>query len=264
MSNTNKNTDALRFKISLFLSIIFVATMWIIKFFELTLDFNLVEYGVYPRTLSGLKGILFSPFIHGSLEHLFSNTFPFLILFGSLIFFYPKKYFKIFGLIYFFSGLILFGIGRPSYHIGASGLVYALASFHFFSGALSRKNEFIAISLIVIFLYGGIIWGVFPNADTQISWEAHLAGFVVGAFLSIIYYPRDIISKQKSKDIDLNNNFVYFYDFKTINSTTNNKLIYKSNNKESDNKISYQINTYEKIFDNNSITTSNFRNIWTS
>lgn len=248
MQEQSKNTEVFRFRLSLFFSILLVAIMWIVKLFEVSLDFSAVNFGVYPRTLHGLKGILFSPFIHGSFEHLFSNTFPFLILFGSLVFFYPKKYFRVFILMYFLSGIILWYIGRPSYHIGASGVIYSLAAFHFFSGVLSRRNDFIAISLIVVFLYGGIIWGLFPGIDDKMSWEGHLAGFTIGALLSIFFHPKNE-KLNHSQIFDLKVNFNYFYNFKCINSTSKKNLIYKNIEKKS-NKTTYQIHTNEKYFNN--------------
>ena len=231
---TDSNTDKIRFRISISIAILFVAVMWIVKIFELTLNLSFVEFGVYPMTLSGLKGILFSPFIHGSLKHIFSNTFPMIILFSALLYFYPKKSYLIFAIIYFASGIILWIIGRSSYHIGASGLIYALAAFHFFSGVLSKRKEFIAISLIVVFLYGGIVWGLFPGGDEKISWEGHLAGFAVGTLLSVIYHPKSDISNQKLSELDFKINYVYFYGFDNTSASFDDYYYYKYVENEED------------------------------
>ncbi|MBN2893316.1 MAG: rhomboid family intramembrane serine protease [Bacteroidales bacterium] len=263
----SKNTDAIRFKISISFALIFVAIMWIIKIFEETLGYSFAEFGVYPQTFAGLNGIIFSPFLHGDFNHLFSNTFPILILLTALIYFYPKNYFRIFIITYISSGIILWFIGRPSYHIGASGLIYAFAAFHFFSGVLSRRNDFIALSLIVVFLYGGIIWGVFPGIDETISWEGHLAGFAVGTFLSIFFHPKENILLQNSRTIDLKNNFIYFYDFKTTNSNVRNETIYRFVDKETENEpktYNYQIKTNETFFNNYPTDFHIDDNFWTT
>ncbi len=241
----NKNTEKIRFHISLGLSLLFVAIMWISKLFEITANMSFAEFGVYPLSFSGLKGLLFSPFIHGDLKHLFSNTLPFLILLTGLFFFYPKERFSILAIIWFLSGFVLWLIGRKSFHIGASGLIYAFASFHFFSGVLSKRKEFIALSLIVVFLYGGLIWGMFPGGDEKISWEAHLAGFAVGAFISLFFYPKDLLLKQKVQLFDNKVNFNYFYDFKNCIALQGNHFNY--NNKSNKKSSNYQILTNENF-----------------
>lgn len=221
---TNKK-NSIRFKISLFISFIFLSIMWLVIFFEETLHLKFSEFGILPRTLTGLKGVIFSPFLHGNLEHILSNSIPFLILFFGLIYFYQKNWFKIFTIIYFFSGLITWLIGRYSYHIGASGVIYGLAAFHFFSGVLSKRKDFMALALSVIFLYGNMIWGIVPGINEQISWEGHLGGFVTGAFLSVFYHQKPLI-EEISLNFDDKINFVYFYNFKKINSVNNTKTEY--------------------------------------
>ena len=133
--------------------LIFIVIIWAVKLLEASLESNFVEYGVLPRKLSGLKGILFSPFIHKDIKHLLNNSLPILILGSSLCFFYKKNYKIIFPLLFFMSGIFLWCLGRMNFHIGASGIVYALASFIFFSGIISKNKNLSALSLIVIFIY---------------------------------------------------------------------------------------------------------------
>ena len=250
----HKKIEKFRFFTSLAFAVLLTLIMWIVKFFEITLNLSFVEYGVLPHTLSGLKGIIFSPFIHGSLKHLFSNSFPFLILSTLLFNVYYKKRFLLFFLLYFLSGILLWTIGRNSYHIGASGVIYALASFIFFAGILSKNREHIAISLIVIFLYGGFIWGLFPVKDTTISWEGHLSGFVAGAFLSLFFHHQpkiDSSDNKESKNIDL----IYTYDYKTPNLILKYEIFYtfipKNNNSEK-----YLINYETNFYTNNTASYS--------
>lgn len=164
----------------------FVLFLWVVFWFEVTYGFNFNKYGIYPRTLKGLRGILFSPFIHGDIKHLYQNSIPLFVLMFSLFYFYRSIAFKV--LIYgtLFTGMVTWIIGRPSHHIGASGIIYFLFSFIFFSGIIRRYYRLIAVSLLVIFLYGSIVWFMLPVKD-EISWEGHLAGFISGMFFAYFY-----------------------------------------------------------------------------
>ncbi len=164
----------------------FVLVLWIVFWIEGTYNLYLTKYGLYPRTLSGLKGIVFSPFIHSGVKHLFNNSLPLFILLTSLFYFYKKIAFKV--LLYgaFLSGLLTWVIARDAYHIGASGIVYLLFSFILFSGLIRKYYRLIAVSLIVIFLYGSMIWYILPTKE-EISWEGHLSGFIVGLLFTFIY-----------------------------------------------------------------------------
>ena len=160
-----------------------VLVIWSVFLLELRLDVNLNEYGIYPRRLSGLKGIFLSPFIHGSVEHLYNNTIPLVILLASLLYFYRSIAFRVLFLGLLLSGILTWLIGRPAYHIGASGMIYMLASFIFFKGIRTRHYRLVAVSLTVVFIYGGLLWYIFPVMD-EISWEGHLGGFISGLVLA--------------------------------------------------------------------------------
>lgn len=164
-----------------------ILLIWFIYFIEIRFGLNFNKYGIYPKTLSGLKGIFFSPFIHSSTKHLFNNSIPLFVMMVSLFYFYRKiaGQVLIYGLL--FTGLLTWSFARPSYHIGASGIVYLLVSFIFFSGIFRKYYRLTALSLIVVFLYGGMVWYIFPTED-RISWEGHLSGFLVGFIFS--YYFR--------------------------------------------------------------------------
>tara|TARA_B100001250_G_scaffold138725_1_gene118769 strand:- start:8283 stop:8954 length:672 start_codon:yes stop_codon:yes gene_type:complete len=181
----NKTEKKETFRI-LFFPVLFLLVMWLVKLIELQFDFPFIEFGVYPQKLKGLKGVVFSPFIHKDFTHLFNNTYPILILGGLLFSVYQKIALQIFGWLFFVSGFWLWIIGRPSFHIGASGMIYALASFLFISGVIRKNPRLGAISLVIIFLYGSMIWGVFPTKE-HISWEGHLSGLAAGILLAIFY-----------------------------------------------------------------------------
>ena len=160
-----------------------VLSIWTVFWVEVKFQVNLNDYGIYPRTIKGLRGILFSPFLHGSVQHLYNNTLPIAILSGTLVYFYRSVSLKVMLYGILLSGLITWLIGRPSYHIGASGLIYVLASFIFFKGIFTKHFRLVALSLLVVFIYGGLLWYIFPIKE-GISWEGHLGGFLTGLFLA--------------------------------------------------------------------------------
>lgn len=166
--------------------VIFVFVIWAVKILEFYFNINLYEFGIFPREIKGLRGILCAPFIHNDFTHLFNNSIPVLILGSLFIFFYKKISCEIFLWLFFISGVFLWGIGRPNYHIGASGIIYALATFLFVSGIIKKDTRLASISLIIAFLYGSLIWGVFPVKE-NISWEGHLSGLISGLIVAIFY-----------------------------------------------------------------------------
>lgn len=166
--------------------LLFVLSIWLVFWFEIRFGFDFNYLGVQPRTLKGMRGIIFSPFIHSDIKHLFHNTIPLFILSMALFFFYRKISWKVLLLGMLLTGIFTWIIGRPANHIGASGIIYLLASFLFFKGIFSKYYRLIALSLIVVFLYGGMLWFIVP-VDPKISWEGHLSGLAVGLFLAFIF-----------------------------------------------------------------------------
>ena len=160
--------------------------IWLVFAIEIRYNFNFNTFGVYPRRVKGILGILLSPFIHSNISHLYSNTFPLLILSSALFYFYNRIAVKVLVLGLFLSGISTWLIGRPSYHIGASGIIYMLFSFIFFKGIITKHYRLIALSLLVVFIYGSMIWYTMP-IEKGISWEGHLSGFVVGGMLSLFF-----------------------------------------------------------------------------
>ena len=148
------------------------------------------KLAILPGSPKGLIGIVFSPFLHSSFSHLWSNTLPLLILIWLLFYFYRNIAFPAFIYLWFLSGLLTWIIGRSSYHLGASGLVFAMLFFLFFSGIFRRYIPLIAVSLVVAFIYGSTIWSIFPIAeivDVTISWEGHLSGAISGLIVSVFF-----------------------------------------------------------------------------
>ena len=186
MSNLKSKFELKRLFLSFFIPFLFVLFLWLVQLFQYFYPFDLTRFGVYPLTLKGLAGILFSPLIHENWEHLASNTIPLLILGTMLFYFYPKSAFKVFVLLYFITSIWVWFGARQAYHIGSSGLIYGMASFIFACGVLLKSISLLSISLLVVFLYGSMIWGIFP-IDWKISWESHLSGFILGIILAFYY-----------------------------------------------------------------------------
>ena len=165
---------------------LFVVALWIIKGIEIQFDLDFGKYGILPRNLEGLKGVLLAPLIHANLEHLTNNSVPLLLLGTALFYFYRSLAFRIIILSYLLSSLYTWISARYSYHIGASGVVYALFAFLLISGFIRKHLQLIAISFLVAFFYGSLVWGILPW-DHKISWEGHFWGFMVGIILAIYY-----------------------------------------------------------------------------
>lgn len=167
-------------------SLVFIFVIWSIKIFEAIFDLHLYHLGIKPQTLSGLQGLFFSPLLHSDFEHLFSNTFPILILLTSIFYFYKKIAVKLFLYSYIVVGVLVWLFARESYHIGASGILYAFFGFLVFSGIVRKQKALLAISLLTIFFYGSLIWGIFPQKP-HVSWESHLFGFLTGMALAFYF-----------------------------------------------------------------------------
>lgn len=166
---------------------IFILLMWLVKITEVLIEIDLSDLGIYPLTVRGLPGIIFSPLIHGDFNHLFNNSLPLFFLSTALFYFYSEVAVKVSIWTYFLTGLMVWLAGRDAWHIGASGLVYGLASFLFFSGIIRKHFRLIALSLLIVFLYGSMVWGLFPGVYKNVSWESHMLGFFSGVILALWY-----------------------------------------------------------------------------
>ncbi|MCX7953824.1 MAG: rhomboid family intramembrane serine protease [Bacteroidales bacterium] len=175
-----------RFFIASFVPMLFLITMWSIFLLSSFFNVDIVKLGLYPLKSKGLIGIITSHFIHVEFNHIISNTVPLIVLGTLLFYFYPEVALKVLLILLIIPNIIVWFIGRPSYHIGSSGLIYGLVSYMFFCGVFTGNKSLLSISLLVIFLYGSIIWAIFP-IDYKISWESHLAGFITGMVLSAIF-----------------------------------------------------------------------------
>ncbi len=169
--------------------------VWGVFFAEDVVNANWSVFGILPRTFIGLRGVVLSPFIHGNWSHIANNSLPLFILTAALIYFYRNLSLKVllYGIV--MSGAITWLIGRDSFHIGASGLIYVLVSFIFFKGMMTQYYRLMALSFAVVMLYGGMIWYVFPDVDKTISWEGHLAGLITGFVFAMRFKTPDYVKE---------------------------------------------------------------------
>lgn len=187
MKNFNYNYDG-NLREAIAYPLLLIILLWAIFLLDHTLHLDLYKLGVKPQTWEGLKGIFLMPFIHSQkdLTHIANNSIPTFVLLSSLIYYYRKIAFWVVLTIWLGSSFLVWNIAENtgSYHIGISGVIYGLFSFLFVSGIFRKHTPMWAISLFVIFLYGSLIWGIFPT-EKPISWEGHLFGFIVGILVAI-------------------------------------------------------------------------------
>lgn len=216
-TNINNIKERRAFYFKLKLSALIILLLVVIEIIDSSFHLNLENLGVKPRQLDGLIGIFTFPFIHGDWNHLISNSFSLFVLLTGIFIFHENRSLLIVFTLYISSGALLWFIGREnSVHIGASGLIYALASYLFVASIKIRNRNAMALSFFMVLMYGSMVWGVLPFfVESNVSWEGHLAGAVVGTLLALYHYrnyipehllvekEEDIPFFEKHKDFDL-------------------------------------------------------------
>ncbi len=210
---------------AIFYPAIFVAVISIIHFVQYAFAINFTQYGIYPKEIKGLPGVITSVFIHGNFNHLFNNAIPLLILGSSLFYFYKPVALKIVVWIVLMGGFWTWIMAREAYHIGASGLIYGLFSFLLVSGFIRLNKQLIALSFFVVLVYGSMVWGIFP-IKLEISYEAHFWGFVSGIILAVFYrkegLQKEVFVWDEEKELDEENDY-WNSDYDNENYTLNYK-----------------------------------------
>jgi membrane associated rhomboid family serine protease len=204
---TDKSFAIKQILYAFFFPAIFILVLWLVWIAGEGFGMNWFRFGIVPRTGEGLCGVLFSPFIHSDAGHLYSNSVPLLVLCWCLFYFYKDLGYMVFPFLWILSGIFTWLIGRDSFHIGASGLIYSLSFFLFLSGVLRKYIPLMAVSLIVVFLYGSTVWSMFPIAgivDPAISWEAHLSGAMSGIICAVAFRSRGPAAEPEEEDEDEN------------------------------------------------------------
>jgi len=184
---------------SAYIALSFICLLWLINMFDAVFHLQLVRFGVFPRENESLKGILFAPLIHSGWYHLAANTAPLFVLGTAMIYGYPRASKIALPMIYLLSGIGVWIYARSSYHIGASGLTHGMIFFIFTIGVLRRDKLSIVLSMIVFFLYGGMIWSIFPQQE-GISFESHFFGAAAGVFMAVLLRNIDATLPEKKYD----------------------------------------------------------------
>ena len=172
-----------------------VALMWIVELVDIFVFGRKLDlYGILPRNPIGLRGILFAPFLHGGFSHLISNTIPFLVLGWFVMLQETSDFFVVTSITMLVGGLGVWLLGAPnSVHIGASVLIFGYLGFLLFRGFFERNLPSIFLSILVGFLYGGLVWGVLPS-QPHVSWQGHLFGFIGGILAARLLARRKLYS----------------------------------------------------------------------
>jgi len=189
------------------LSLGLVALIWIIDLLNWGLGLGVEDFGIKPRDLGGLPGILLAPLMHGSVAHLIANSVPLLVLGTAMLYLYPNAALTVLPAVYLGPGLAVWLFARGGVHVGASGLIYGLISYVFVAGLIRRDRRAVAASLLVAFLYGASIWGTLPIAP-DVSWETHLAAALIGLVLAVAFRRLDIAPRRHYSWEDESDNFV--------------------------------------------------------
>ena len=193
---TSSNRARANFRLAVKIALGFVALIWLIQLLNWGLDLELERFGVRPRELAGLPGILLAPLLHAGFAHLIANSLPLLVLGTGMLHLYPNSALKVIPAVYLGPGIAVWLFARPSVHVCASGLVYGLVSYIFVAGLIRRDKRAIAASLLVYFLYGTLAWGVLP-IEPGVSWETHLAAALIGLMLAIALRRLDIPPRKR-------------------------------------------------------------------
>ncbi len=232
-----------------FYPFIFVVVLWIVFFIQQQSRFNFTKLGILPRDINGALGIVTSIFIHGGLDHIASNSLPILVL-GMILFFFYKKLAKVaFLWIWLISGLWLWIGGRnnsayPVYHIGASTLIYGLATFLFFSGVFRKHLRLMVVSALVVFLYGSIMWGIFP-LKSEISWEGHLFGALAGILVAFNFRKEGPQRKRYEWENEKDDDNEIYSQAEDLNNQEENKVDVNDDKKEIKINYIYKKNPFE-------------------
>ncbi|MDH5367235.1 MAG: rhomboid family intramembrane serine protease [Cyclobacteriaceae bacterium] len=164
----------------------FVFLMWLFFSVEYIYGYQFHHFGILPRNYYGLLGILTAPILHINFTHIISNTIPLLLLGGGLFYFYYKKAKFVFYASYIIPNVLVWIFARPLMHIGASGIIYALATYLVMVGLLRRDIKSLLIAIMVVILYSSLFFGLVKQLDS-VSYELHFAGVIVGFSLAIYH-----------------------------------------------------------------------------
>jgi len=184
------------FHVAVRLALAFVVMLWLVQVLISGPGIDVGDFGVRPREASGLLGILTAPFVHGDYAHLFGNSVPVAVLGTAMLYLYPRSSRLVLPAVYLVPGIAVWLLAqRGTSHVGASGLVYGMFAYVLTAGLIRHDRRAIATALLVVFLYGTLVWGVLP-IEPRMSWQTHLAAAIVGLTLALVLRDRDVPPKR--------------------------------------------------------------------
>lgn len=189
MSREEARAIAQEFRLQIIILTLFVGIFWSVEIVDTILRGSLDQFGIVPRNLIGLRGILFAPFLHANFRHLIANTVPFVTLGWLVMLRHTSDFFVVTAISMLVGGMGTWLIGAPGFHIGASGVIFGYLGFLLSRGYFERKISSMLLSIMIGLLYGGLLWGVLPN-QPGVSWEGHLFGFIGGSIAAKILAER--------------------------------------------------------------------------
>ncbi len=179
------------FKSSLRISVWSVVLIWGFFLYHRLFFIDIRAWGIFPRATWSLHDIFTAPLTHGDIYHLISNTFPLFVSMGIIFYFYRRVAWQAFLSIYVLTGIAMWAFAdlffgeTKSVHIGASGVIYGLVAFIFWTGIFRRNFRSVILALVVLFLFQGMFAGISPALEAeQISWEGHLLGALSGILVA--------------------------------------------------------------------------------
>jgi membrane associated rhomboid family serine protease len=184
------------FRLAVRMAASLVVVLWLVQWLITALDLGPEDFGVRPRQLVGLIGIVCAPLVHGDFAHLLSNSLPLIVAGTTMLYLYPQSSLRVLPAIYFGPGVAVWLLAAGSSHVGASGLVYGLVSFIFVAGLIRKDRRAIAASLLVSFMYGALVWGVLP-IKRGVSWETHLAAAIISVALAFALRKLDVTPRRR-------------------------------------------------------------------
>lgn len=158
-----------------------IAVCWVIEIVNFMLGHRLNAFGVLPRHLSGLPGIVTAPVLHAGFGHLLSNTGGLLILGGLTQLQGNRRFIEVTLIVALVGGVLVWLLARGAYHVGASGLVFGYFGYLVARGYYRRSLISIVVAAGVVLMFGGLLHGLLP-LQTHVSWEGHLFGLLSGVF----------------------------------------------------------------------------------
>jgi membrane associated rhomboid family serine protease len=181
--------EAIQGHVVLLLSLLGI--MWAVEVVDLLPFVQLDRYGIHPRSVSGLPGIVLAPFLHAGFGHLIVNSIPFVVLGGIVLLGGLRVFWRVTIFVTLAGGLgVWLFAGRFTNHLGASGLIFGYLGFLLARGVFEKSLPWLLVACAILIGYGGLLVGVLP-LQAGVSWQGHLFGFLAGVGAARLMFPKE-------------------------------------------------------------------------